>query len=67
MSKQTLDKSLIDFLDKHKFTKKELKDPECIADSVSNYPDYFGEVEISDDEALELAKKYCQLKTLRAK
>lgn len=52
-----LEQSLVDFLDKHKFSKKEKADHAFIANSIHNYKDYGG-VKFSNEQAFDLAKQY---------
>lgn len=57
-----LTETLIKFLDGHEFTEDELNDVEYISNSVSNFPDYFGGTEISDEDSLKLAELYIKHK-----
>jgi len=57
-----LTRSIIDFLDAHEFNKFDLADIEYIGEKIYNYFDLMLDDEITESDAMDLAKQYSTLK-----
>jgi len=57
IGRELIQRDLFEFMDKQKFTKKEMRDVEYIAEHISHWGDYGG-LPYEGSEAIKLAKEY---------
>jgi len=59
--KYEITNALVVFLDKHKLNAKEMKDFDYVSSLIHNYAENI-DIEFSDEEAIDLAKQYLEIK-----